>query len=112
LTGPDLTTAGARRSALELRESISDPDAQVASEYWSIAATTSTGRAVRGVRLNEDTFSFQIREANGHLMSLPKRDLKDVELNRRSPMPSFKGTLSEAQIDDVIAWLVSLGRNR
>jgi mono/diheme cytochrome c family protein len=45
-------------------------------------------------------------------MSLPKRDLKDVELNRRSPMPSFKGTLSEAQIDDVIAWLVSLGRNR
>jgi putative heme-binding domain-containing protein len=110
LTGPDLTTIGARRSNAELRESISDPDTEVGSEYWSVAATTSTGRKVRGVRLNEDTFSFQIREENGHLLSLLKRDLKDVEVNRRSPMPSFKGKLSETQMDDVIAWLVSLGR--
>ena len=64
------------------------------------------------MRLNEDTFSFQIREDNGRLLSLLKRDLKDMELDRRSPMPSFKGKLSETQMDDVIAWLVSLGRNR
>jgi len=112
LSGPDLTTIGARRSNAELRESISDPDAQVASEYWSVAATTSTGRKVRGVRLNEDTFSFQVREENGRLLSLLKRDLKDLEVNRRSPMPSFKGKLSETQMDDVIAWLVSLRRNQ
>jgi putative heme-binding domain-containing protein len=112
LSGPDLTTIGARRSSAELHESISDPDAQVASEYWSVVVTTSTGRTVRGVRLNEDTFSFQIREENGHLLSLPKRDLKNVELIRRSPMPSFKGKLSNAQMDDVIAWLISLGRNQ
>jgi len=110
LTGPDLTTVGSRRSTADLRESIFEPDAQVGSEYWSVAATTSTGRKVRGVRLNEDTFSFQIREDNGRLLSLLKRDLKDVELDRHSPMPSFKGRLSEAQMDDVIAWLVSLGR--
>jgi putative heme-binding domain-containing protein len=103
---------GARRSHAELRESIADPDAQVASEYWSVAATTSNGRKVRGIRLNEDTFSFQLREENGRLLSLLKRDLKDVELNRRSPMPSFKDKLSEAQMDDVIAWLVSLRRNQ
>ena len=88
------------------------PTREVASEYWSVAATTSTGRKVRGVRLNEDTFSFQVREENGRLLSLLKRDLKDVELNRRSPMPSFKGKLSETQMDDVIAWLVSLRRNQ
>jgi putative heme-binding domain-containing protein len=110
LTGPDLTTIGARRSNAELHEAISDPDSEVGSEYWSVAATTSTGRKVRGVRLNEDTFSFQIREENGRLLSLLKRDLKDVEVNRRSPMPSFKGKLSETQMDDVIAWLVNLGR--
>jgi putative heme-binding domain-containing protein len=110
LTGPDLTSIGARRSNAELHEAISDPDSEVGSEYWSVAATTSTGRKVRGVRLNEDTFSFQIREENGRLLSLLKRDLKDVEVKRRSPMPSFKGKLSETQMDDVIAWLVSLGR--
>jgi len=112
LIGPDLTTVGVRRSNAELRESITDPDAQVASEYWSVAATTSTGSKVRGVRLNEDTFSFQVREDSGRLLSLLKRDLKDVEVNRRSPMPSFKGKLSETQMDDVIAWLVSLRRNQ
>jgi cytochrome c oxidase cbb3-type subunit 3 len=112
LSGPDLTTIGARRSYAELGESIRDPNAQVGSEYWSVAATTSTGRTVRGVRLNEDTFSFQIREENGHLLSLQKRDLKDVEVIRRSPMPSFTGKLSDAQMDDVIAWLISLGRRQ
>ena len=61
------------------------------------------------MRLNEDTFSIQIRDDEGRLQSLLKRDLKDVELIRRSPMPSFKGKLSDAQIDDVIAWLVSMG---
>ena len=108
LSGPDLTAIGARRSSAELRESLTDPDAEVASAYWSVVATTSTGRTVRGVRLNEDTFSIQIRDEQGRLSSLLKRDLKHVELIRRSPMPSFAGKLSDAQMDDVIAWLISL----
>lgn len=110
LSGPDLTAIGARRSHAELRESIGNPDAQVASEYWSVAATMSAGQTVRGVRLNEDTFSIQIRDENGRLQSLRKGDLKDVEVIRRSPMPSFAGKLSDAQMDNVIAWLISLGR--
>ena len=112
LTGPDLTSIGARRSFAELRESLVDPDIQVASAYWSVVATTSAGKTIRGVRLNEDTFSLQIRDGEGRLVSLLKRDLKDVELIRRSPMPSFKDKLSEAQRDDVIAWLMSLGRQQ
>jgi cytochrome c oxidase cbb3-type subunit III len=112
LSGPDLTAIGARRSYAEIRESIANPDAMVASEYWSVAAKTSAGHTVRGIRLNEDTFSIQIRDENGRLLSLQKRDLKDVELIRRSPMPSFTGKLSDAQMDDVIAWLISLGRQQ
>lgn len=112
LTGPDLTAIGARRTYAELRESIGDPDAVVASEYWSVVATTSAGRTIRGVRLNEDTFSLQIRDEKGSLLSLLKRDLKTVEVIRRSPMPSFAGKLSDAQMDDVIAWLISLGRQK
>lgn len=112
LSGPDLTAIGTKRSSAELRESLTNPDAVVASEYWSVAATTSTGRTIRGIRLNEDTFSYQIRDENGHLLSLQKRNLKDVELIRRSPMPSFAGKLSDTQMDDVIAWLISLGRQQ
>ena len=68
---------------------------------------TSTGKSIRGVRLNEDSFSIQIRDGEGRLQSLLKRDLKSMDVIRRSPMPSFKGKLSDAQIDDVIAWLVN-----
>jgi cytochrome c oxidase cbb3-type subunit III len=112
LSGPDLTSIGGRRSAAELRESVVDPDAVVASEYWSVVATTATGQTVRGVRLNEDTFSLQIRDEKGRLLSLLKPELKQVELIRHSPMPSFAGKLSGTQMDDVIAWLISLGRQQ
>jgi len=112
LSGPDLTAAGRRRTATEMRESITNPDAVVPSEYWSVAVITSTGGMVRGIRLNEDTFSLQVRDEKGRLVSLLKRDLKSVELIRRSPMPSFAGKLTEGQMDDVIAWLISLGRQQ
>jgi mono/diheme cytochrome c family protein len=68
----------------------------------------ATGQTVRGIRLNEDTYSLQVRDETGRLVSLLKRNLKSVALDRRSPMPSFAGKLSDAQIDDVIAWLASL----
>jgi len=108
LAGPDLSAIAASRSYAELRESIVNPDGQVSSAYWSLEATTSAGQTVRGIRLNEDTFSLQIRDENGRLRSLLKRDLKNVELIRRSPMPSFAGKLSDSQIDDVIAWLIAV----
>ena len=57
LTGPDLTTIGSQRSYSEFRESLLDPDAQVDSPYWSVAAVTSNGKSIRGLRLNEDSFS-------------------------------------------------------
>lgn len=109
LTGPELTDIASQRSAGEIRESILDPDAQVPSPYWSVTALTSSGKTIRGTRLNEDTFSLQIRDAEGRLLSLPKRDLKSVEVIRRSPMPGFRGKLSDHEIEDVIAWLASLG---
>jgi cytochrome c oxidase cbb3-type subunit 3 len=108
-TAPDLNTLASRRSTADLRQSLTDPNADVASPYWSIQATTSAGATVRGTRLNEDTFSLQLRDPSGRLVSLLKRDLKNVELIRTSPMPSFSGKLSDSQIDDVIAWLISLG---
>jgi putative heme-binding domain-containing protein len=112
LRGPDLTGVGRRSSAAEIRESIANPDAVVPSEYWSVAATTASGATVRGIRLNEDTFSLQVRDEKGRLVSLLKRDLKNFEVIRRSPMPSFAGKLTGTQMDDVIAWLISAGRQQ
>jgi len=112
VTGPDLAGVVRRLSAAAIRESIVNPDAVVPSEYWSVTATTSTGATVRGIRLNEDTFSLQLRDEKGRLFSLLKRDLKNFEIVRRSPMPSFANKLSATQMDDVTAWLIGLGREQ
>ncbi len=108
LIGPDLTPVGSRRSYSELLKSVTDPDAEVPSPYWSVNVKTATGQNLRGIRLNEDTHSLQFRDQNGRLVSLLKRNITTMELIRRSPMPSFRDKLSDAQIANVIAYLISV----
>jgi putative heme-binding domain-containing protein len=105
-TGPDLTRVAARFSASQIRQAIVDPNAAVHWDYWSINARKKSGEAVRGARLNEDTHSIQYRDRSGKLGSLNKQDLASFEIVRTSPMPSFKEKLSDAQLTDVIAYLV------
>lgn len=108
LSGPDLTLIGTMRSSSDMRAAIVDPNAQVAAEHWSVIVKTTDGKTIHGVRLNEDTHSLQMRDDQGRLVALRKADLAGYELVRRSPMPSFQGKLSDAQIGDVIAFLISL----
>ncbi len=42
--GPDLSEIGSHRSLAQLESSILDPDADVASDYWSLRARTKTGQ--------------------------------------------------------------------
>ena len=73
LTGPDLTSVGSTRSYAELLKSVTDPDAEVPSEYWSVDCENGAGQNLRGIRLNEDTHSLQLRDEKGRLVSLLKR---------------------------------------
>ena len=107
-TGPDLSEIGSRRSLAQLESSILDPNAEVSPDYWSLRARTKSGQAVTGIRLNEDMDSFQIREASGRLRSLWKAELASYEIIHTSPMPSFKGKLQPAELDDLVAYLASL----
>jgi putative heme-binding domain-containing protein len=106
--GPDLTAVASRRSLAELHTAVTDPDAHVSPEYWSVQIKTTSGKTLRGTRLNEDTHSLQLRDESGRLFSVLKRDVAEHELIRRSPMGVISGKLSEAQINDVLAYLVTL----
>jgi putative heme-binding domain-containing protein len=110
--GPDLSSIGSRRSYSELRKAVLEPDGDVASRHWTVEIRAISGRHYRGVRLNEDTHSIQIRDESGRLVSVLKRDVDGLELVRRSPMPGFAGTLSEVQLADVIAYLATLKEER
>jgi len=107
--GPDLTGVGASRSPQHLRESLLSPAADFPRGYAWARAVTRGGRTVSGVRVNEDTFSIQIRDAAGKLHSLWKAELREFRKDlTRSPMPSYRDALTPAELDDLVAYLASL----
>src|SRR5579883_2662090 len=110
--GPDLSQIGMRRSLADLERAVVDPSADVDPKFWALRAQTKSGQTVTGRRLNEDMDSFQIREASGRLRSLAKSDLASYEFVRQSAMPSFKGKIQGKDLEDLVAYLASLGGSR
>jgi putative heme-binding domain-containing protein len=109
VVGPDLTTIGDSRSAAYLRESIVDPGAAVPEGYLLVTVTPNRGQPITGVRLNEDSFSIQLRDDSGRSFSFWKKDLAQVDRHPgKSPMPSYKGQLTDVELTDLVAWLASL----
>jgi putative heme-binding domain-containing protein len=104
--GPDLTNAGAVLSLAQLRRSVLEPIAEVSPDYWMLRGRTKSGETISGVRLNEDTFSYQILD-KGRLRSIMKSDLTEHEVIRTSMMPSYEGKLSPAELDDLTAFLAA-----
>jgi putative heme-binding domain-containing protein len=106
--GPDLTDIGSRRSLVQLETALLDPSADVDPDYWSLRTRTKTGQTINGIRMNEDTDSFQVLDSSGRLRSVWKADLASYEIVRTSPMPSFKGKLQPSDLQDLVAYLASL----
>lgn len=107
--GPELGDIGARQSAAEIRTSIVDPDAVVPFDYMQVRVTAKDGRNITGVRLNEDTFSIQIRDLSNQFHSLLKTEVSEiVKEPKKSIMPSYRSSLTPEELDDVVAYLASL----
>lgn len=109
IAGPDLSAIGASRSASHLRESLVDPQSTVPEDYLLVTVVPKSGPSVTGQRVNEDSFSIQIRDISGRSYSYWKSDVTKIDKQRgKSPMPSFKGQLSDSELTDVAAYLASL----
>jgi putative heme-binding domain-containing protein len=107
--GPDLTGIGSRRSAAHLRESLVSPEADTPRGFVLLRAVTRDGRSVTGARVNEDTFSAQLRDPSGTLHSFWKSELREFGAQRGAPaMPSYRQTLTDAELDDITAYLAGL----
>jgi putative heme-binding domain-containing protein len=115
-TGPDLSAAGAARGfgpfvfppdPAALWRSILDPDADIAAGFRMFQVTAKSGAAVRGALLNHDTFSVQLLDEAQNLRSFLKSDLKEFGF-LPSPMPSYRGRLTEQEVADVVSYLLTL----
>lgn len=107
--GPDLSDIGSRRSAAGLRESLIDPNAEIAEGFVPVHAVTRQGEKVSGIRLNEDNFTIQILDQAGGFHSIRKAALSEIqERPNGSAMPSYKTIFSEGELQDLVAYLSSL----
>jgi cytochrome c oxidase cbb3-type subunit III len=107
-TGPVLNQIGTRRSASWLRAKLLDAKTEVSPDFRTVQLATSAGQKVSGVRLNEDTWSIQVRDMSGKLHSFWKSDVSSLKLDPTTIMPSYKDRLTAAEMDDVIAYLSGL----
>ena len=105
---PNLTEIGSTRSAGSIQRSLVDPTSQMMPINRPVRVVTKDGTTVSGRRLNEDTYTLQIIDDRERLHSFAKTELKEFTISTTSPMPSFKGTLSENELADVLAYLLTL----
>jgi putative heme-binding domain-containing protein len=105
---PDLSDIGAIRSAGSLERSLRDPTTQMMPINRPVRVVTRDGKVITGRRLNEDTYTVQIADEEGRLLSLVKSDLREFTVSTRSTMPSYEKELTSEEIADVLSYLLSL----
>lgn len=118
--GPDLSRIGDMRGPASLKERLVDPGANLPqsgtgfytakwTEYLMFRAVQKDGQVIEGMRVGENSFVIVLKDVTGKFHTLWKPDLRSLEQEPdKSLMPSFKSTLTPAQMDDLIAYLVTL----
>jgi cytochrome c oxidase cbb3-type subunit III len=121
-TGPDLTEIALRRSPVHLRATLIDPAANIPDSFTvyrrvvflpdnflQVRVVTRAGKSITGVRIDEDAFTIQLRDDDDRFYSFRKDKLRELVKDwGKTPMPSYRGLLSEAELRDVVAYLSSL----
>ena len=119
--GPELSEIGAHRSPNYLRKALLEPGSNLPKgvlavpsrgfdEYLPVHLVTRDGRDVRGIRVNEDSFTIQIKDQRNQFQSFRKADLQTLEKEfGKSLMPAYRDRASQAEVDDLVAYLSTLG---
>src|SRR5579862_905892 len=120
-SGPDLSKVGTVRSASLLRNVLLDPGANIPigdnlqeraqyPAYSMYRVIMKNGKELLGTRVDEDSFTIQLRDATGSIHSIQKFDVKQIGPDPgKSFMPTYKGKLTDEQLNDLVAYLASLG---
>jgi cytochrome c oxidase cbb3-type subunit III len=105
--GPELTRIGGARSVKYLEESILEPSADIPEQYRGVTVVTKDRRKIVGARVNEDSFTVQLRLPSQEFRSFLKDDVDQVVHMTESLMPAYKG-MPKNVVDDIVAYLTTL----
>ena len=110
--GADLSVYAADSSPDEVRRAIVSPDADSRENRGLVRVTMLDGKVWEGVLRNEDNFSLQLQSLDGAFHLIQRQEVASVKPSGRPLMPDNYGqTLSAAQIDDLIGYLMSEARS-
>jgi len=107
LVSPDLGNIGAIRTPGALEESMLEPLAEVRAGQRMYQVTDLEGRVTVGLLLNQDTHSVQLLNEDQRLAAYMKQDLASHGFIP-SPMPSYLDVLSDDEVADLVAYMISL----
>jgi len=119
--GPDLSGVGGSRTRAAIIDSVRNPSNRLAwglteatkefpQEYETVTVVTEDGKQLKGVTLNEDSFSVQIMDMGENIHLLEKDKLKSFQKTRESAMPKYDAdALSDKDLEDIVAYLTSAG---
>jgi len=111
LLGPDLSNIAGERSLRFIQESLTTAKPHIPQGYQPVRVVTTDGRRIRGVVRNEHNFSMQLLDTEGKLHLLARDELRDVQYEKQSLMPSdYDKTLSATELRDLLAFLSRQGR--
>jgi cytochrome c oxidase cbb3-type subunit III len=119
--GPELTSVGGSRTPAAIIDSVRHPSHHLAwglteatkefpQEYETVTVMTADGKEIKGVTLNEDSFTLQIMDQNEQIHLLEKGKLRSFQKSRQSSMPQYGAdVLSDRDLNDIVAYLISVG---
>jgi len=122
--GPDLTGTGSARSVDYIVDSVRNPSRRLAQgiteamkefsqEYETVTVVDDRGQKFQGVVLNEDNFTLQMLDTREQLHLFEKDKLRSYDKSRESLMPKYdEKTLPEKDLQDIVAYLLSVGGSK
>lgn len=116
--GPELSEVGLRRNRDYLQRALVSPDTEQPKTASAIRGTLNSFLTVRivselgtyeGMRINENEFSVQMRDLSGNIYSFEKAKLISYEKDfGHSLMPGYGAALNDAEVNDLVSYLMTL----
>ncbi len=94
-----------------LRKSILHPSEDIDIELRTVTAVLQDGRVVSGVRRFENGYYILLIDDQERLQRIAKADIEEMEVATISHMPDFKQALNDQDVDDLIAYIISLRKD-
>lgn len=108
VTGPNLSNVGARLTQEAIRRQLTAPSTTIDPKNRLIELVLADGKTQQGKLLNQDPFSLQLLNTSGELVAFQRSQVREIRAVDPPRMPSFKNTLTDQQIDNLVSYLSTL----